>query len=353
MSSNRDSSAQKDHRPTPRRLRKAREEGDVAFSGETSAALDFVVVITALWVAAASALSLLRGLWLHLTAPLLIAAPDFFEARLQEVLVHAGLVLLWVAFPLLAAAALAGVLGSFVQVGGLMAWKRLTPRVERMNPVEGFKRIFSTESLFNLLKLVVRTILLCLVMYAVLRSVLPDVLRLGYLSSMGIAAVGARIVLEVFAWSAVVFVVMAAVDYAHMRYEFIKRHRMSIDDLRREHKEDEGDPTTRARRRGTHFELAFAGVALRVARASAVIHSNRIAVALQYLGPDDLPRVVARGEGAMAHRIRRHAVDALVPVEEDARLAEQLYEQVALDRHIPRSLYEPVARLLRWAQGRE
>jgi type III secretion protein U len=82
-----------------------------------------------------------------------------------------------------------------------------------------------------------------------------------------------------------------------------------------------------------------------------VIHSQRVAVALQYLGEKDLPRVIARGEGAVAWQIVRLATEALIPTEEDANLAERLYQEVPAGQAIPRSLYGPVARLLRWAQG--
>ena len=346
-------SSLKDQKPTARRLRDARREGDVAFSADIASAIGFAVVLVALWVAAPTLLAVLRRLWLQLTDPMLIASRLPLEGRVGEVLALAGELFLWSTLPLLGIAALAGVLGSFVQVGGLMAWKRVAPQLNRINPAEGFKRIFSTESLVNLLKLLVKTLLLGLVVYVVLRSVLGDVLKLGHMAPVGILAASGRILVTIFAWAAVVYAVMAAVDHVHMNHEFIKRHKMSIDDVRREHKDDEGDPVTRGRRRGAHFELVFFGLADRVTRASAVIHSQRVAVALQYRGPDDLPRVVARGEGEVAHQIIRHAGEGLVPTEEDARLAERLYEQVALDQPIPRSLYEPVAKLLRWAQGED
>jgi type III secretion protein U len=126
---------------------------------------------------------------------------------------------------------------------------------------------------------------------------------------------------------------------------------MSIDEVRRDHKEAEGDPTTRARRRGTYYETIYAGLADRVAMASAVIHSDRVAVALQYLGERDLPRVIARGEAEIAQQIRRFAAEALVPLAFDAALAERLHADVPLEQPIPRRLYAPVAKLLRWAGG--
>jgi type III secretion protein U len=164
-------------------------------------------------------------------------------------------------------------------------------------------------------------------------------------------AVGAHALLAIFSWASVIYVVLAGVDYAHVHYEFIKSLRMSVDDVRRDYKEGQGDPLARGRRRSAYFEMVYAGLADRVAMASAVIHSSRIAVALQYLGERDLPRVIARGENEIAIQMRRFAADALVPIEFDAALAERLYAEVPLNHPIPRTLYGPVAKLLRWAQG--
>jgi type III secretion protein U len=133
----------------------------------------------------------------------------------------------------------------------------------------------------------------------------------------------------------------------------MKRQRMSFEELQREFKDIEGDPINRFRRRSAHMEAVFASLGDRVRCASAVICSRRVAIALQYLGETDLPRVIARGEGEVAMQIRRFAAEALLPLEEDASLAERLYDEAPMDQHIPRALYAPVARLLRWAQGED
>jgi type III secretion protein U len=120
-----------------------------------------------------------------------------------------------------------------------------------------------------------------------------------------------------------------------------------------EHKESEGDPVNASRRRQAHFEAIYQSLGDRVRAASALICSANTAVALQYLGEKDLPRVIARGEGELAAQMRRFAGEALIPMEFDAALAGRLYDEVPEGQPIPRSLFEPVATLLRWAQGRE
>ncbi len=197
----------------------------------------------------------------------------------------------------------------------------------------------------------VKTLLLLALVATTIRGLLDGALKLGYLRPDAILAAGAHALLGLFGVAAAIYAALAGVDYVHQHREHIKSLRMSIDEVRRDYKDAEGDPLTRARRRGAHYEAIYAGLGDRVAASSAVIHSARVAVALQYLGERDLPRVIARGENEVALRLREFAADARVPLAADAALAERLYAEVPLDQPIPRALYAPVAKLLRWAQG--
>jgi type III secretion protein U len=320
----------------------------VAFSPDVASASVFVIVVVAISLLGTTMFSLLRELWLHATSTELLTRPD---DRFPELLLHTARALLWSVLPVMGLAGLSGIAGSFFQVGGVAAWGRLKPDVNRLNPAQGLKRVCSTRNLIGLLKMLLKTGLLIALVWLMIRGLLDTAVGLGRLGPPQIMAVGARSLLMIFAWAAVIYVLLAGIDYAHVHYEFIKGQRMSIDEVRRDYKEGEGDPTTRARRRGTYFETVYVGLADRVAASSAVIYSRRVAVALQYLGDRDLPRVVARGENEMAIQIRRFADDALVPTAFDAALAEHIHADVPLDRAIPRTLYAPVAKLLRWAQG--
>lgn len=343
-------SSEKNQKPTPRRLEDARRRGEVVFSPDIASTATFVLVVVGLWLLSGMAISMIAELWRHATSPALFSRPD---DRFQELLIHASQVLLISGVVIMGVAAVGGLLGSFFQVGGLLAFSRILPDVNRLNPAEGLKRIFSTRSLIQLLKMVLKTLLLSALMFIVVRTFLDSALKMGYVNPAVVLAASGRILLTIFGWASLIYAIMAAVDYAHEHFEFIKRHRMSIEDVRRDYKEAQGDPTTTSRRRGVHFEAVYASLGDRVRAASAVIYSERTAVALQYLGEKDLPRVIARGENEIAGQIRRFAQEALIPMEHDAALAGRLFDEVPQDRHIPRSLYAPVARLLRWAQGQD
>jgi type III secretion protein U len=342
--------AEKTHDPTPHRLEEARRRGEVVFSVDVASAAVFALVVGALWLGGPSLFGALRGLWLQASAPDLLSHP---ERHLAQLLSHTMQVLLLASVGFAAVAGLAGLLGSFFQVGGLLAWERISPKLQRLNPAEGLQRIFSVNNLVNLAKMLLKTLLLGAIVALAVRAALPSALKLGYAAPATALAAGARLVLSAFAWAGLVYLLLGAIDYLHVRHEFMKRLRMSIDELRQEHKDMEGDPVNRSRRRSAHQEAVYATLADRVKAASAVIHSRRVAVALQYLGEHDLPRVIARGEGERAAQIRRAAGEALVPMEFEPALAERLYDEVPEDRPVPRPLYEPVARLLRWAQGND
>lgn len=341
--------AEKTHPPTPRRLRDVRKRGEVVLSADVVSALAFVGSVVALWLLGPHLFELLRALWDGASRDAVFARP---EEHVGRTIALAQEVLLVIVLPIAALAALLGIVGAFSQVGALAAWQRIAPDVSHLNPSEGIKRLLSTRNLVNLFKTVVKTLLLSALMYFVVRASLQAALRAGYAPPLGVMHVAASILLVAFAWAAVIFVVMAMFDYAHQRFEFMKQHRMSIEDLRREYKDAEGDPQNLARRKAAYREAVYAALSDRVRSSSAVIYSTHVAVALQYLGERDLPRVVARGEGETAARLRGMAVASLVPTAFEPDLAHRLYDGTPLDRPIPRQLYAPTAALLRWAHGR-
>jgi type III secretion protein U len=342
--------AEKRQKPTPKRLRDARKQGEVVRSADIVSAVVFIGVVVGLWV---GGMFILRHFHAAISYGARIAAardPGLDIGVFVERSLHDWLI---VSLPVLGLAGLCGIAGAFFQVGGIMAWSRLKPDMNRLNPAQGLKRMFSTRNLINLLKMVCKTLCLTTVLYVVVRWSLDVPLKAGYAATDVILAVAARLVMTVFGWAAVVYAFMAMIDYAHEHYEFTKQHRMSIEEIRREYKEVEGDPLNNARRRWMARELQFDALVDRVKLASVVVHSGRAAVALHYAGPNDVPRVIARGEGEVAARIRQYAEQYLVPHVQNAGLAHKLYQRVGLDQFIDRTLFREVSELLQWGEGKQ
>lgn len=336
--------------PSAKRLRDARKRGDVVFSADVASSLMFVVLLAFLWGLSGSAIELLWGLWQQSTGVEMFKHPD---EQWGQALQHAAAVLLAVCASVCAVAAAAAALGSFMQVGGLAAWGRLAPDAKRLNPGQGLERLFSMRNVVNLGKLLLKTVLLGGLLWSVILGHLGSALRLGYLTPAGQMAAIGQVLLTTLAWAAVVYAVMAVADYAHQRFEFMKQHRMSPDELRREHQDSEGNQLNQSRRRATHFEAVYASVADRVRAATLVVHSRTVALALQYVSADQPPRVVAVGLGGVAEQICRLAREQMLYVELNPSLADQLQRDVALDMVAPQGLADVLLKLLRRAQSLE
>lgn len=340
--------AEKQHAPTAHRLRDVRKRGEVVISQDVTAALVFVGVASAIWILGPRLYELQRDLLTHSFSGEVFSDPG---AYISQMLQHTALVLMWALIPIALVELLCGIAGTFSQVGGLMAWSRINPDMKRLNPAEGLKRMFAMRNLINLMKMILKTLLLGTLMFVVIRSSLNTAVHAGYGTVFGVLQIAASLIMTICGWAAVIYIVMAAIDYVHVRYEFMKQNRMSTDEVRREHKDTEGDPILLGRRRAAQQEAAYAGLNDRVGASSAIIYSARIALAIQYRGQKDLPRIIAKGEGHVAAQIRKVAKAKLIPMSEDADLAHRLYEEVVLDRPVPRYLWPRIAKLLRWAKG--
>jgi type III secretion protein U len=341
--------SEKQHKPTQRRLEDARREGEVVRSADVVGALVFIGVLMLLWQGGPWLLERLRGLLVQNVAAAARARDP--SAAVVQALVSAGGQWLLVSVAVFGLVAVLAALGAFAQVGGMVAPKRLAPMLSRLNPGEGIQRMFSVRNLVGLAIMLLKVGCLALMLFVVIRESLSLPLQAGYGRPAAILAVVAHLVLMLFGWAAVVYVLMAAVDYWHVRLEFFKKNRMSTEELRREHRELQGDPHIVGRRRQLALEVQYSALEDRMRIATAVVFSARHAVALYYPGDGTLPMVIAKGSGEAVQRIRQMAEYHLVPTAANAGLAERLHDTVPMDTTIDRTLFRDVAALLRWADG--
>jgi type III secretion protein U len=182
-----------------------------------------------------------------------------------------------------------------------------------------------------------------------IRLALGPILNAVYGPAADVLRMGSVLVWRLMGWAAVIYAVAAGLDYGHQFYEFMKRHKMSTDELRRDYRETDGNPHIKHRRRSLARELLFTDPVKPGAPASVVIaNPTHVAVALYYKpGKTPLPRVVAKGVDAMALRIRARAERDGVPVLVDRRLARRLFREVALNHYIKEDLIDAVAAVFR------
>ena len=327
--------------PTPRKLRKAREEGDAGVSAFAAQAVGFLVAV-AVVPAAVKALAD----WASHALNEVLAAPHHDAVRFDAVGIATAVVSL--SLPVLLAAGIASAVTAVVQSGGIVATKRMTPRFDRLNPVAGARNLLSPARLFAVARALVAAGIVGWLAYAALADHLVDLAR-----TSGRAAWVGVVVASIaggLAWkAALVGVAIGVVDVVVTRTVWRRRLRMTKDEVRREYKESEGDPQLKAARERAHREMLAQATVASVKNATVVVvNPTHLACALRYdeKEGDEAPVVVASGEGDLAEQIKRAAEQYGIPVVHDVPLARALVELAPGDV-IPEALYEAVAEILR------
>jgi flagellar biosynthesis protein FlhB len=341
-----DQQQERTERATPKRVRDARERGQVPRSRELSTTLVLVAGAGCLYAVGSSISSNLlshlraglefRPEWLDSTAGLERALGSAMEQALSD---------LWPFFATVFGAALVAPL---VLGGWTFSAQALVPDFSRLNPLQGFKRIFGWLGLVELLKALAKCLLVGGVAAAVIYACMDDVIAVGRMPVQSGIATAAGLIGTAFIWMSVALVVVAAVDVPFQLWAYQQRLRMSRHEVREELKETDGRPEVKARIRQLQQQLARHRMMEQVPQANVVItHPMHYAVALRY---DALkmraPRVVAKGADLVALAIRRVAEAHQVPIFESPLLADTLYRRVDIGREIPAGLHVAVAQVL-------
>jgi flagellar biosynthesis protein FlhB len=329
---------------TPKRLREARRKGQVARSRDLSGLAVF---------AAVAAAALATGpLWVRALAAFvrdsLGGASAWPRTAIAASLGHAVDLLLLATAPALGAGVAAAVLVGLFQVRPLWTWKPLKPELSRLNALKGLKQLVSLRRLTDLLKSIVALTALVVVLGVTLWEAIPELIRLEGASPAPLGVVILRWAKFLALRGGLVLLVVAAVDYGLQRYRHERDLRMTKEEVKREHKESEGDPQHKSARKRLHQELTEHDMVQQVSQADlVVVNPTHLAVALRYDDRrDPAPRVVAKGQRLVAARIKEVARQARVPIFHDVGLARALHELEPGDE-IPEALYDAVADLLR------
>jgi type III secretion protein U len=252
----------------------------------------------------------------------------------------------------LAIVAACGALVDFLQVGALFAPKRVTPQVSRLNPANGFKRMFSSDNFFELAKSLSKTLLLGAVLFWLMKHYMPDILRLPAAGLQAYIGLDRRMLLVLGASIVVLFAFVSIADRLFQNYSHRKRLRMSKSDVKREHKEDQGDPQLRGQRKRMHRQWSAQDARQAARNATAVVvNPTHIAIAILYdPAQTAVPTITAKGEGNLARLMRREAQEAGVPVIRNVPLARSLNFYAEEDDFIPEEFFDAVAEVLAWAE---
>lgn len=335
----------KTEEPTEKKLQDAREKGDVIYSTEVGSALSLLAVTLIVAFMAGPMMADIGDMLVRLLSnadrPLDEAGlGDLFWTLLLRVGAAIGL-----AFLLLA---IAGVASRLIQDKLVFTAERMKPQLERINPIDGFKRVFGMEALAQFLKSSAKLVIVGVVVVVVLWPTDAQLEMLPFLDPAALWALIAEKSMALLIACVIAVTAVAAADYLYTRYQYRKRHRMSQYDIKQEFKQTEGSPEVRAKLRQIRQERAARRMMASVPRATVVItNPTHYAVALRYDKDDTpAPTCLAKGVDSVALKIREIAEENDIPIIENPPLARALYASADIDAVIPREHFEPVAKII-------
>jgi len=332
---------------TPRRLEQAREEGHLPRSRELGTSLVLVTAAAACWWLGPS---LAQGMGSLVRSGLVFDHASVLDGNIMLLQLGAaareglGLMLPW-----LGMLALAACLGGVALGGWLFSGKAFIPDFSRLNPGRGLGQIFSSQSLAELTKAILKAMLIGAVAAWLLWDDRALLMAFGGQAPEHGLAEAARLIVTDFLLLAVSTALIAMIDVPWQLQHYHGNLRMSLEEIKREMRESEGDPHLKARVRGMQREAARKRMMADVPKADVVlVNPTHYAVALSYREGQRAPRLVAKGRYLLAHRIREVANDAGVPVLQAPPLTRALYRHAEVGADIPWQLYEAVALVLAW-----
>lgn len=335
---------------TSKKLSDARSEGQVCKSRE----LDQALALVGLFLTLKAAVSFMGSTFMEVFSDIYNKIPDTEAAtELSTVAVmsymqHAALLSLKLAGPFFVVGFLIAFVSNLVQVKWKVSTKPLQPKLDKFNPVNGFKRMFSKDSLFELLKSIVKIAMIAIIAYTSIRSHLQEIFLLYHITlNQAIALVGS-IVIDVGLKIAIVYCVVGAVDYLYQKHKFNEDMKMTKQEVKDEMKNSEGDPQIKSKQRQRMQEASRRRMMQDVPQADVVItNPTHYAVALKYdAGTGTAPILVAKGADLIAQRIKEIARENKVEIVENKPLARMIYTNVEIGREIPTELYQAVAEIL-------
>jgi type III secretion protein U len=355
MASDNDS-GDKTEKPTPKRLKDARKKGDVPKSRDVSSTAGLVLWLLLAAMATGFAMSRIAALYDQLFATIGQGwTEDGFVLAVRSVGWQAAELLLMLSALLLIPAAAVGLLAEFLQAGPVLTFEKITPKLDKMNPVEGVKRMFSMDNLIEVLKGVAKAAILLFIGFLAAKAALPQIVALARAPSVSAGAVLpliSSLTVKVLSWSVAALALVSILDLAYQRHSFEKKMRMSIRDIKKEMKDSEGDPHVKHQRKQVHHEWSQRNNAQAARNATVLlVNPTHVAIAIEYdRETTPVPVISAKGEDEVARAMREAAAEAGVPIVRNIPLARDLLARGEVGEIVPADLFDIIAEVILWAR---
>ena len=340
-------SEERTEKPTPKKRKENRKEGQVPRTQELGAWSAMLLFVSFLPLLLRREMESLREVMARCFQAGEHASTGLALQLLSEGLWHAAVAIVVMGSAIM----VVGIAGALAQGGFYLATKSVQPKLSKLNPIPGFKRIFGVQALWEGVKMLLRSTVVALLVWLAVKNLMP---LIGGLMPMGIVvdtfAAGALTMLRNVA---VAGLVLAGADYLVQRVRVGKKARMTKEEVKQEHKNSEGDPLVKSAIRSRQLAAARNRMMADIVDADVVlVNPTHVAVALRYEPERGAPRVVARGAGVIAAAIRARAEEHRIEIVRDVPLARAIYTSTEVGMEIPAELFAAVAQVLAFVINR-
>jgi type III secretion YscU/HrpY family protein len=345
--------AEKTEKATPKKLRDARKKGQVAKSQDFPSAFTFVVSISMTLFSAKYLFQQMGSYMIYCFRN--IAGNIDLDNRAGGYLGECMMVILNASLPIAVLTALMGVLVNFLIIGPVFSTEVLKIDVKRLNPVTNIKNMFKVRTFVELIKSILKITGAFILIYSVVYNSLPQIVGTAALPILGMTEVFSAFLYKVIIRVGIFFVFVAILDLTFQKHNFMKEMKMEKFEVKQEHKDTEGDPHIKGKRRQTAQEIAYQDGPGATKRARTVItNPTHLAIAIDYLEEKEpAPRILTMGKDLVADKIIRIAQQERIPIMRNVELAQKLFSNGKIGEYIPEETFEAVAEILHWLKKLE
>lgn len=344
MAPDNSSAQEKTEEASPRRREEARKKGQVAKSIELNASLNLLGIVV-----------ILIALQTYYTQNFHAYFTNYFshalhvkDADLLVMLLEAINMYFRLIWPIFLGAFLIALISNLAQVGFVFSGEAIKPKLEKINPISGLKRIFSQKTLVELIKNILKTVLITTVIVIAIKKRFPEFLTVSDMEIGQLLFFGGQVLTSIAVTVIITYMIIAILDYSYQKYEFNKSLRMSKQEVKEEFKQTEGDPHIKSKIKEKQRQMASRRMMQEVPTSTVVItNPTHFAVGIKYEHREtDAPMVVAKGVDLIAGKIKELALENNVPLVENKPVAQFLYRNVEIGEYIPEELYQAMAEIL-------
>lgn len=346
-------SGDKTEKATPKKRQKAREEGQVLQSREMTAAIVLLSLFITIKIAGSFMYEELYAYFRIVFGDYPKVSDMFTVEGLTKLFIDLILRFLKISAPVFAVALITGIASGYAQVGFLFTTKTLAFKFNRINPFSGLKRIFSLRSITELIKSILKIVVIGYIGYSYLAGEAVNILNTMDMDVISIAVYICDTSLNVAIRMCVAMLILGILDYGYQWWDYEKNLKMSKQEVKEEHKEAEGNPEVKGKIRQKQRQMALRRMLQDIPKADVVItNPTHFAVAVKYDPKvSDAPMVVAKGQDYIALRIKEIAKENKVEIVENKPLARTLFATVEIGDKIPPELFQAVAEILAFVYG--